>query len=127
MYAATNPNSPARISSTSQGHSGDEWPTMTSSTIVFSISGVSAATTWPRIDTPKAMNTLRLCAMRNAHSRRNQPPASGGAGSGVGRLRGSAARKGTLLQHRAQREESVDRGLGLLRVPGGEHLVEMRG
>src|SRR3954471_6115997 len=125
MYAATNPNTPARISNTSQGHSGDECPTMTSSTIVFSISGVSAATTWPRIDTPNAMNTLRLCAMRNGHSRRNHPPASGGAGSGVARWRGSTARKSTLLQHRAQREKAMDHRVGVLLVADGQHFFEV--
>src|SRR5256714_10930099 len=73
------------MSRISHGASGRRWLMTTSSTIVFSTTGVSAATAWPRIDTPKATYTLRLCAIRNGSMRRSHPPASGGAGSGVGR------------------------------------------
>src|SRR5437899_11143733 len=92
---------------------------MTSSTMVFSASGVSAATTWPTIETPNAMTTLRLCAMRNGSSRRSQPPASGGAGSGVGR---SGARTRSLLQHTAEGGQSVEHGCPIV----AEHVVELR-
>src|SRR5438874_8911783 len=92
---------------------------MTSSTMVFSASGVSAATTWPTIETPNAMTTLRLCAMRNGSSRRNQPPASGGAGSGVGR---SGARTRSLLQHTAECGEPVEHGGAVV----AQHVVELR-
>src|SRR4051812_30635035 len=98
---------------------------MTSSTIVFSASGVSAATTCPTMETPNAIATLRLCAMRNGNRRPSHPPASGDAGSGVGR---SAARKVMFLHHPTERLERGDpRGALALSLTRGQDGVELRG
>src|SRR3954469_3482983 len=121
MNAVANPNTPAAINRNSHGASGELWAITTSSTIVFSMIGVSAATDWPRIDTPNAMNTLRLCAMRNGSIRRSQPPASGGAGSGVGR---SAASKVVLLRQLAQGLQGVEHHRPLIAI-GPEDRVEL--
>src|SRR4051812_6439323 len=127
MNDAANPNRPAAINRNSHGASGELWAITTSSTIVFSMIGVSAATDWPRIDTPNAMNTLRLCAMRNGSIRRSQPPASGGAGSGVGRVAGSIrlpVRTMVLPDRFAQRVQPVDHGVAILRRRF-EHPLEL--
>src|SRR3954451_11114060 len=98
---------------------------MTSSTMVFSASGVSAATTWPTIDTPNAMKTLRLWAMRNGHKRRSHPPADGGAGPGVGRSEGRSAAGMEVDLHGADEGvESLDHG-GALGAGVVEHRVEL--
>src|SRR5438552_9767101 len=129
MNAAPNPKRPAAMSSTNHGASERRWWMMTSSTIVFSTTGVSAATAWPRIEMPKAMYTLRLCAMRNGNMRRSQPPASGGAGSGVGRLaacRALSTRMMVLFDGAAQRIEALDDGGAILgRRP--QHQLEFGG
>src|SRR4051794_28298212 len=128
MKDAANPNTPAAINRNSHGASGELWAMTTSSTIVFSMFGVSAATDWPRIDTPNAMNTLRLCAIRNGSIRRSHPPDSGGAGSGVGRVEGSRRlpmRTVVLPDRVAERAQPVDHCRPIVRRRL-EHPLELR-
>src|SRR5258708_3317461 len=117
------------MSRTNHGANGRRWLMMTSSTIVFWTTGVSAATACPRIDTPNATYTLRLCAMTNGNIRRSQPPASGGAGSGVGRSAApnrSATRTMMLPDGAAEGGQPVDHGLAIVgRRP--QHDLELRG
>src|SRR5258706_6270115 len=117
------------MSRISQGARGRRWLMMTSSTIVFSTTGVSAAIACPTIDMPNATNTLRLWAMRNGHRRRNHPPASGGAGSGVGRSAGLGRLTGrtmALLHRSAQCVETVDHDRAIVtRRP--QHRLELGG
>src|SRR4051794_14123271 len=72
---------PAPISAVSSGASGRLWWSMTSSTMTFSMNGVTALSAMPTIATPKAMATLPMWAPRNGTmSRLIQPPLPGGLG-----------------------------------------------
>src|SRR3954453_16452623 len=81
---------PARTRAMSHGARERSWWMITSSMTTFSITGVRAVTTIPKMDTPEAMPTLALWAARNGSRRRTQPPFPGGAGWMV-RTGGSAA------------------------------------
>jgi len=62
--ATANRNTPAVTSRASQGASRRRPSEMTSSTMIFSTTGVNAETLRPAMDAPKAQNTSRRWAAR---------------------------------------------------------------